>query len=236
MAGLITFTGPSAVSTYITITDSAGNWWNGVSFEVYNEANWSSYGQTSTEYGTSGVYFNSVPGFGAGNYEIIARQGIPILPSNTIISVGQIAWDGASVTYLDNATIWANTTRTLTAGTNILLPSNALAAITAWTVNITGNLSGSVGSIATGGITAASITAAAAEKVSDIFFRRAMSSVFASSFGDAVSKNSLYGQIQQGQKSSVAATTQTVLNTDGSTLGTFTLSVSASADPVTGIA
>lgn len=57
--------------------------------------------------------------------------------------------------------VWANATRTLTAGTNIQLPSNGLANVTAWTVaitgNITGNLSGSVGSV-TGGINTAAGT------------------------------------------------------------------------------
>lgn len=71
--------------------------------------------------------------------------------------------------------VWATTTRILTAGTNIQLPSNGLANVTAWTVNITGNLSGtvgsvtgavgsvtgSVGSVATGGITTASFAAGA---------------------------------------------------------------------------
>jgi hypothetical protein len=46
------------------------------------------------------------------------------------------------------ASVWASGTRTLTAGTNIQLPSNGLANVTAWTVNITGSLSGNVGGIA----------------------------------------------------------------------------------------
>ena len=50
------------------------------------------------------------------------------------------------------ADIWSHATRTLTAGTNIQLPANALQNVTAWAValtgNITGNLSGSVGSVA----------------------------------------------------------------------------------------
>lgn len=58
------------------------------------------------------------------------------------------------------ADVWAAASRTLTAGTNIQLPSNGLANVTAWTVaitgNITGNLSGSVGSVtgAVGSVTA----------------------------------------------------------------------------------
>jgi hypothetical protein len=56
------------------------------------------------------------------------------------------------------ADVWAVATRVLTAGTNIQLPSNGLANVTAWTValtgNVTGNLSGSVGSV-TGAINTA---------------------------------------------------------------------------------
>lgn len=51
------------------------------------------------------------------------------------------------------ADVWAVATRVLTAGTNIQLPANGLANVTAWTVgitgDITGNLSGSVGSVTT---------------------------------------------------------------------------------------
>lgn len=43
--------------------------------------------------------------------------------------------------------VWSTTARVLTAGTNIQLPANGLANVTAWTVNITGSLSGSVGSV-----------------------------------------------------------------------------------------
>ncbi len=82
---------------------------------------------------------------------------------------------GAGLTAVDDATlsaiaalnnitaadVWAVTTRVLTAGTNIQLPSNGLALVTTWTVgitgNITGNLSGSVGSVtgAVGSVTGA---------------------------------------------------------------------------------
>lgn len=60
----------------------------------------------------------------------------------------------AQISALNNISasdVWAAGSRTLTAGTNIQLPSNGLANITTWTVaitgNITGNLSGSVGSL-----------------------------------------------------------------------------------------
>lgn len=68
-----------------------------------------------------------------------------------------------AATFAANAldAVWSTAARTLTAGTNIQLPSNGLANITAWTVditgNVTGNLSGSVGSVsgAVGSVTGA---------------------------------------------------------------------------------
>jgi len=87
-----------------------------------------------------------------------------------VASVGVIAdavWDEAGAGHVTSGTfgarldalissrsshsatdVWAAGTRTLTAGTNIQLPSNGLANVTAWTVNITGTLSGTVGGIA----------------------------------------------------------------------------------------
>lgn len=93
---------------------------------------------------------------------------------------GDAAWITATGFSTHSAAdVWAVATRVLTAGTNIQLPSNGLANVTAWTVDITGSLSGSVGSVtgavgsvtgnvggnvtgsvgsvASGGITAASI-------------------------------------------------------------------------------
>jgi hypothetical protein len=61
--------------------------------------------------------------------------------SSGLVDITQTAADKA----------WSTAARVLTAGTNIQLPSNGLANVTAWTValtgNITGNLSGSVGSV-----------------------------------------------------------------------------------------
>jgi hypothetical protein len=72
---------------------------------------------------------------------------------------GDAAWTTATGFSTHSAAdVWSAVTRTLTAGTNIQLPSNGLANVTAWTVaitgNVTGNLSGSVGSV-TGAINTA---------------------------------------------------------------------------------
>lgn len=65
------------------------------------------------------------------------------LAANSITAAAAAADFGTEV----GTAVWASATRTLTAGTNIVLPSNGLSSITAWTVDITGSLSGSVGSV-----------------------------------------------------------------------------------------
>lgn len=63
---------------------------------------------------------------------------------------GDAAWTTATGFSTHSAAdVWAVGTRVLTAGTNIVLPANGLSSVTAWTVDITGSLSGSVGSIST---------------------------------------------------------------------------------------
>jgi hypothetical protein len=74
--------------------------------------------------------------------------------SNNVITSASIN-DGAltSAKFSSGAfdAVWTVTSRILTAGTNIQLPSNGLVNVVAWTIaitgNITGNLSGSVGSV-----------------------------------------------------------------------------------------
>jgi hypothetical protein len=85
--------------------------------------------------------------------------------------------------------------------------------------------SGGGGALGTDAISAAAVSAAAGAKIADIVFRRTMAHVFASSDGDPVSKNSLYGELQKNQKSGVVGTTLTVLNPNGTTLGAFQLVV-----------
>ncbi len=82
---------------------------------------------------------------------------------------------------------------------------------------------------------AALFSAAQCNKVADHVKRRTQANVQASADGDAISKGSDYGAIQQMQKSNVTSNTLTIKNPDGTTLGTLTLTSSAGADPVTGI-
>lgn len=75
-----------------------------------------------------------------------------------------------------------------------------------------------------------------ANAIADSSRRRSQAHVEGSSYGDALSINSHYGQIQQCQRSDTTATSGklTVYETTGSTLSTFTLTV-GSASPVTAI-
>lgn len=79
------------------------------------------------------------------------------------------------------------------------------------------------------------LAAATLNKIADHMLRRQMANVEASSDGDALSVASLYGAIQQGQESSISGTTQTVRKTDGTTLGTKTLTKTPGDDPIRGI-
>jgi hypothetical protein len=82
------------------------------------------------------------------------------------------------------------------------------------------------------------ILTATLNKIADHVRRRSQANVEASSDGDALTIESIYGLIQQAQESNTSATpgSLTVYRTDGTTvLGTKTISTNASADPVDGI-
>ena len=82
-----------------------------------------------------------------------SQASVDDLPTNTELATALGTADDAvlsAIASLNDITasdVWTSVERTLTSGANIQLPSNGLANITAWTVSITGNLSGSVGSV-----------------------------------------------------------------------------------------
>src|SRR5262249_41857767 len=81
----------------------------------------------------------------------------------------------------------------------------------------------------------AGITTAASNFIGDHVLRRKQTNIEAAVGPDAIDLHSLYGAIQQLQKSAVSGATLTVKKTDGTTLGTLTLTSSASADPITSV-
>lgn len=106
----------------------------------------------------TGFLAATFPATVASTTNITAASGVTISGTTTTLDALQTALNsahgaGSWATATGFAThsaadVWAVGTRVLTAGTNIQLPSNGLANVTAWTVNITGTLSGTVGGIA----------------------------------------------------------------------------------------
>jgi len=89
--------------------------------------------------------------------------------------------------------------------------------------------------IGTEWISADSLSNEATQKITDIFHRRTMENVEASSYGDTLNVHSLYGFIQQAQKFSATPTEWTIKKTDGSDLGVLTLTVSAGDSLIRGV-
>jgi hypothetical protein len=174
--------------------------------------------------------------------------------SSGLVDITQTAADKA----------WSTAARVLTAGTNIQLPSNGLANVTAWTValtgNITGNLSGSVGSVtgAVGSVTGAvgSVTGLTASNLDTTISSRLASAsytapptaaanataVLTTQMTESYAADGVAPTLTQAvmltqqilSESSVALTTLTVKKLDGSTsAGTFTLNSSTAPTSIT---
>lgn len=145
----------------------------------------------------------------------------------------------------DAATIWAYSSRTLTDKTGFALSGSQ-------TFDLTGSISGSVGSVTTVNdksgysaactlgtdvVTAASISSGAGNKIADMVLRRNTSNVEASSYGDTIDRKSLLGATaQQTHRITIVGDTLTTYRSDGTTvLGARTVTSSSSAAPITGI-
>ena len=87
------------------------------------------------------------------------------------------------------------------------------------------------------GTAGVALSAAICNKVADHVRRRTQANVEASSDGDTLSKSSQYGAIQQIQRSNTTDTAGllTIKKTDGTTLGTLTLTSDAAGEPLTGV-
>jgi hypothetical protein len=127
--------------------------------------------------------------------------------------------------------------QTVTAGAGVTFPASVASPtnITAGTITTVTNLT-NLPAITTDWVTAAGVSAAAANKIADHTRRRTQANVESSSDGDTLSVGSLYGFIQQAQESLIVSGTLTIYKTDGSTsLGTKTLTTSGNASPITGV-
>lgn len=108
----------------------------------------------------------------------------------------------------------------------------------AWVTATGFAVAGDAMTLATGAINAASIAAAAADKLADHYKRRTQANTEASSDGDALNVGSVYGLIQQAQESNTVALANslTIYRTDGTTvLAQRPITTDATAEPVTGI-
>jgi hypothetical protein len=74
------------------------------------------------------------------------------------------------------------------------------------------------------------LSAAVRNQIADAIIRRTLTNVKASSDGDALSQRSLYGALNMMFRSSISGTTQTVSDVDGTTLGTFTLTLGSGGE------
>lgn len=95
------------------------------------------------------------------------------------------------------------------------------------------NVTGSVGSVATGGIAAASIASTAAAKIADVVLRRSWASASASSDGDMLSFRSLLGAVAKLVDEVLSAGQPFVLKEDDATaLRHATVTADAAAEPI----
>lgn len=78
-------------------------------------------------------------------------------------------------------------------------------------------------------------SAANLANIADTVMRRHQATIEASSTGESLDKDSLYGMIQAILKWSLLGTTLTIKKTDGTTLGTKTVAYDAGANPITGV-
>jgi len=123
------------------------------------------------------------------------------------------------------------TSVTVSDKTGFKLAIDGLDLVTAWTTDITGtwtgNLTGSVNSVTTG----VSLTEAERNSTADAILVRAVENV-----EDTADKHSLGATIMISTNSSISGTTLTAKKpSDDSTFQTYTVTVDASADPITGV-
>jgi hypothetical protein len=86
------------LNLYAHITNSAGKRWNGSQFETYASGNYSTYGISLTEQGTSGVYFADFPSdittSGSYEYFVYRRIGGSQAEGDPVVGTGSISWNG----------------------------------------------------------------------------------------------------------------------------------------------
>lgn len=94
--GQITAAGPSGMTLYAHVFNTAGRRWNGSSFEVYLASRWSYYSIPLSEQGASGVYTAAFPSaiLTPGSYEYIvySQGGGSPAEGDRVAESGVVSW------------------------------------------------------------------------------------------------------------------------------------------------
>ena len=158
---------------------------------------------------------------------VTTLTNLPTIPANWLTAAGVNA--GA----LNGKGDWNTTTPPTTAAIAAAVMGDVTDTVGADVVTLLGRVTGAVA--LAGSAPSWYAAAPTAAQVADTTLRRTAAHVEASSDGDALSLDSVYGFLRMAQDASASGTTLTVKKSDGSTLGTKTLTVSAGADPITGV-
>lgn len=152
-----------------------------------------------------------------------------IILSAALVGVQPIGAPAGASIAADLAAIEAQTDDIGAAGAGLTaVPWNA-----AWDAEVQSEVADALA--ATDAITAATLSATAIAKIADAVLRRTAANIEASANGDTLSVESLYGVVMASFEAALSGTTLTVRKSDGTTLGTKTVTVDATADPITGI-
>jgi hypothetical protein len=85
-------------TVYADYQNASGQWWTGTVFEAFNSAHWTTYAQTCTEQGATGIYATTVPSLAAAAYVVTyrERQGVSPAVSDPLIGYSNLPWSGSA--------------------------------------------------------------------------------------------------------------------------------------------
>jgi len=81
---------------YFLVTNSAGEYYNGSTFESYTAGNYGDYDIALTEDGATGVYRGTFPAIAAGIYDVLIKVqggGSPAA-SDIVLGASSVSWNG----------------------------------------------------------------------------------------------------------------------------------------------
>ncbi len=98
MSGILGIGGQSGLSVYAVIRNAtAGDVWNGTTFEAFTAGNWATYDVAMTEQSTTGFYKANFPSsITSGMYFITFHSGSSPTVLDTLIGQDKGVWDGTA--------------------------------------------------------------------------------------------------------------------------------------------